>query len=67
MTEQESKQLLLAALSFLDGKLAEAESNSVEVRIVGGFALILPGARTQRFLGCARNDSRGALSHLATD
>ncbi len=38
MTEQESKQLLLKALATLDSKLAEAGSEPVEIRVVGGFA-----------------------------
>jgi hypothetical protein len=49
MTGQESKQLLLCALSSLDGRLAEAESDPVEVRIVGGFALILHDVRETGF------------------
>ncbi|MDR1358783.1 MAG: hypothetical protein LBJ48_05465 [Coriobacteriales bacterium] len=49
MTEQESKNLLLSALSSLDNKLAKAGSDPVEIRIVGGFALILRGVRETGF------------------
>ncbi|MDR2587679.1 MAG: hypothetical protein LBC23_05420 [Coriobacteriales bacterium] len=49
MTEQESKQLLLNALSVLDNKLVLAKCEPIEIRIVGGFALILHGIRETGF------------------
>ena len=49
MTEQSSKQLLLKALETLDSRLASAGSDPVEIRIVGGFALILHDIRETGF------------------
>ena len=49
MTEQESKELLLKALSALDNRLAEAGFDPLEIRIVGGFALILHDIRETGF------------------
>jgi len=49
MTEQSSKELLLKALETLDDKLASAGCDPVEIRIVGGFALILHDIRETGF------------------
>jgi len=49
MTEQSSKQLLLKALETLDGRLVSAGCAPVEIRIVGGFALILHDIRETGF------------------
>ena len=49
MTEQSSKQLLLKALETLDGRLASAGCDPIEIRIVGGFALILHDIRETGF------------------
>ena len=53
MTEQDSKQLLLKALNTLDGRLASAGCDPVEIRIVGGFALILNDIKTEN-CSCGR-------------
>jgi len=49
MTEQEAKELLLLALERLDEKLAETDCDPIEIRIVGGFAMILHGIRETGF------------------
>lgn len=49
MTEQESKELLLRALNTLDQKLLALGSDPIELRIVGGFALILHDLRETGF------------------
>ena len=49
MTEQESKHKLLEALATLDKRLADAGSRPVEIRIVGGFAMILHDLRETGF------------------
>jgi hypothetical protein len=49
MTDLESKEQLLQALSVLDEKLCEAGSEPIEIRIVGGFALILHNVRENGF------------------
>jgi len=49
MTEQKAKQLLLQALKTLDDKLAASGYDPIEIRIVGGFALILHGVRETGF------------------
>jgi hypothetical protein len=45
----ESKETLLQALDLLDSRLAESGCSRVEVKIVGGFALILQGVRDGGF------------------
>jgi hypothetical protein len=45
----ESKETLLHALDLLDVRLAESGYSRVEVKIVGGFALILRGVRDGGF------------------
>ena len=49
MTEQDSKQLLLKALETLDDRLVSEGCDPVEIRIVGGFALILNDIRETGF------------------
>lgn len=49
MTEQESKEILLQALSTLDQRLEAIGSDPIELRIVGGFALILHDIRETGF------------------
>jgi len=49
VTGQEAKQLLLKALEILDTRLVTSGCSPVEIRIVGGFALILHGIRETGF------------------
>ena len=49
MTELESKQLLLKALDSLDSRLAIEGCDPIEIRIVGGFAMILHDIRETGF------------------
>ena len=49
MTENSSKQLFLRPLEVLDNKLASAGCDPVDIRIVGGFALILHDIRETGF------------------
>ena len=49
MTEMESKELLLKALAALDSELVSIGSELLEIRIVGGFAMILHNIRETGF------------------
>ncbi|MDR0514794.1 MAG: hypothetical protein LBG81_06510 [Coriobacteriaceae bacterium] len=58
-TQSENKNILLRALEMLDEKLYEQKADPLDIRIVGGFALIMQGIRESGFTQDIDSMTRG--------
>jgi hypothetical protein len=65
MTLAESKETLLRALELLDNRLAASGYSRIEVKIVGGFALILQGVRDGGFTQDIDSMTRSYDPHIS--